>query len=475
MEVKPTKKILLSDDDPLTQYLDLERRLRAAELDKIDLVQSARLVFNTIGLLLTRRGYNNDLVNIVTKMVSRLGSEKNSLELFDQAASEISGLAGHDTFVPPINRVKDEPPNGEMLEVTIKEVINDLIHQLSGFKDNSYHNSTEVIKNLLEQNSPLENIFPVLVDLCQRILYDYDREKTNINNRLNSIISMLLFMESEYFKFIDNSIINYDNKESSFNNNLVTGLGEIQRTFKDKGIKLDAENLINELSFKIEGLLLAVQKKSEEDAKLVDSLNHEKEQLKTRLDKVRREHDNFVSESHKALAEFETIKSISLRDSLTKVYNRRAFDEQISMTIEKFVKGNLSTLSLIIFDIDFFREVNNNYGHQAGDSILSNVGRLIKECLRNDDFIFRYGGDEFIILLPEASLSDGVKVAEKVRLQMEVVEFRLHRQSERNIHITISVGVTQAKKGDSANSVLARADRALYISKKDGRNKVSTF
>jgi diguanylate cyclase len=103
------------------------------------------------------------------------------------------------------------------------------------------------------------------------------------------------------------------------------------------------------------------------------------------------------------------------------------------------------------------------------------VGRLTKEYLRCDDFIFRYGGDEFIILLPEANMADSMKVAEKFRHQVELVEIKLSRNSSKTIHVTISMGVTEAAPGDTATSVLARADRALYISKQRGRNKVSSL
>ncbi|MDR2367515.1 MAG: GGDEF domain-containing protein [Deltaproteobacteria bacterium] len=286
---------------------------------------------------------------------------------------------------------------------------------------------------------------------------------------------MLLFLEKEYSKFLDLSINNYSQSEREFKDGLVSSLNQIQKTVKGTDFKTDADKLLNQLSLRIEGLLVAVKKKSEEDAKLLSSLTEEKESLINRLDNVRRDYDNFVSQSHKTLIEMETIKSISLRDALTQVYNRRAYDEQIGTTIENYKKGKIQTFSLIIFDIDFFREVNNNYGHLAGDSILTNVGRIVKESLRSDDFIFRYGGDEFIVLLPEAKIPDAFKVAEKLRHQLEVVEFRLSRTSETCIHISISVGVTEVNEGDTISSIFARADKALYESKTKGRNRVSSL
>jgi diguanylate cyclase (GGDEF)-like protein len=465
----------LKKDDLWRRYLDCERRLRSLELEKIDLIQSVRLVFKSLCLLLTRRGFNNDLATVVRRTENRLGFESDCLAIFDQAVDDLSSMIGHDSPFEPIEPTSDENFDDGTENNTLKVVLNNLLNLLAEFKDNRYNDSTEIIKKVIDQNFSLESLVPILVDLCQKFLLDYSKEITNINKRLRAIIRMLLVMEREYEKFLDNSIANYGNTERSFNTKLTNGLGQLHKVVKDSSFKGDVENLLNQLSTRLESLMMAVQKKSEEDNKRLDSLTHEKALLINRLDNVRRDYDNFVSQSHKMLVEMETIKSISLRDGLTGVYNRRAYDEQISMTIKNYELGKLTTFGLIIFDIDFFREVNNSYGHLAGDSILANVGRILKECLRSDDFIFRYGGDEFIIILPEAILADATKVAEKLRQQLELVEFRLNRNSERSIQITISVGVTEAVKGDTSTTIFARADRALYASKREGRNKVTSL
>jgi diguanylate cyclase (GGDEF)-like protein len=465
----------IQSDSFREKYLDSERRLRTLELEKIDLVQSIRLSLKSIGLVLTRRGYNSDLVNVIKKTENSLGTELDSLAICDQLAERVSALSGHDATFVPIDECKEGLQDEDPIDANLKEALKALLGQLGEFKNHRYRNSTQIITQLLGQDSSLENLFPVVVDLCQRFLYDYSQEIKNITNRLNSIIRMLLFIEKEYSKFLDLSITNYSGNERDFKDDLVNSLGQLHKTVKENEFRVDAENLLNQLSLRIEGLLLAVQKKNDEDAKLLSALTQERELLMSRLDNVRRDYDNFVSQSHKTLIEMETIKSISLRDALTQVYNRRAYDEQIATTIENFEKGKLQTFSLIIFDIDFFREVNNNYGHLAGDSILTNVGRIVKESLRSDDFIFRYGGDEFIVLLPEAKLADAIKVAEKLRHQLEVVEFRLSRSSDISIHVSISLGVTEVLANDTVSSVFARADKALYVSKKEGRNKVSSL
>jgi diguanylate cyclase len=173
------------------------------------------------------------------------------------------------------------------------------------------------------------------------------------------------------------------------------------------------------------------------------------------------------------LKEIEDMRSIALRDGLTKVFNRRAYDEQLLLTLLNFKSGKLGSFSLIIFDIDHFREVNNTYGHQAGDRILIHIAETVTASVRCDDFVFRYGGDEFVVILPGASLPDGMNVAEKIRRAVQNIEFILVKGREESLRVTVSMGVAEALPGDTPGVILARADRALYVSKHGGRNRVT--
>ncbi|MDR1039716.1 MAG: GGDEF domain-containing protein [Deltaproteobacteria bacterium] len=167
------------------------------------------------------------------------------------------------------------------------------------------------------------------------------------------------------------------------------------------------------------------------------------------------------------------MRSIALRDGLTKVFNRRAYDEQLLLTLLNFKSAKLASFSLVIFDIDHFRDVNNNYGHQAGDRILVHLASTVTASVRCDDFVFRYGGDEFVLILPGAGLADGLMVAEKIRQAVENVEFILVKGGAESLRVTISMGVAEARTGDTPGTIFARADKALYSSKRAGRNRVT--
>ena len=120
-------------------------------------------------------------------------------------------------------------------------------------------------------------------------------------------------------------------------------------------------------------------------------------------------------------------------------------------------------------DIDHFKKVNDSYGHKAGDGVLRSVAASLNQSIRASDFIFRYGGEEFVILLKKCSLEQSKKVAEKVRLKVEE-NFSLDKGQK--LSVTVSLGLTQFKEKDTEDSVFQRADQALYAAKSNGRNRV---
>jgi diguanylate cyclase len=126
-------------------------------------------------------------------------------------------------------------------------------------------------------------------------------------------------------------------------------------------------------------------------------------------------------------------------------------------------------LSLVIMDIDFFKKINDTYGHLAGDKVLAGVGRVLTEAIRETDFVARYGGEEFILLLPETSLPEATKLANKLRLRVQ--ENCINYQNQ-TIVVTLSAGISDFAGDDEADMVLARADAALYRAKQMGRNQV---
>jgi len=163
-----------------------------------------------------------------------------------------------------------------------------------------------------------------------------------------------------------------------------------------------------------------------------------------------------------------TIEELVSLDSLTGIYNRRHLFQILNQEINRSGRSQ-NNFCLCIMDIDHFKQVNDTYGHQAGDVVLREMADNVSRSLRNIDCFGRYGGEEFLIVLPQTCLEGALIKAERVRQQVEALEFP---KVAENFHITVSIGVAEHKEGESVDDTLARADQYLYAAKAAGRNQV---
>jgi two-component system cell cycle response regulator len=176
------------------------------------------------------------------------------------------------------------------------------------------------------------------------------------------------------------------------------------------------------------------------------------------------------------VAENRVLAEISARDSLTGLYNRWYVLEKIESEINRSLRHR-SPMALLLLDLDHFKNVNDTYGHLAGDQVLQFVGRLLKESCRVYDVPGRYGGEEFCLLLPETTLRSTPRVAERIRHRLETTEMALTGAS---VVVTASIGIAGIDN-ESSDPVLSpgmlieRADRALYLAKNQGRNRVAMW
>lgn len=159
------------------------------------------------------------------------------------------------------------------------------------------------------------------------------------------------------------------------------------------------------------------------------------------------------------------LDELATLDMLTGAYNRRKFEYYVKLSIDKKEKY-ISPFSIIMFDIDHFKKINDSYGHKMGDQILQEISTIVKCTLREADKLFRWGGDEFIILLPETTLKNAYKVAEKVRKSIESTDFEI-----KNSKVTVSLGAGEHIIGESIDQFVSRVDNALLKAKSNGRNK----
>jgi len=170
----------------------------------------------------------------------------------------------------------------------------------------------------------------------------------------------------------------------------------------------------------------------------------------------------------KNLAHFEQMKFLATRDALTGLYNQRYFWEVLADEVNRSRRYR-SSLSLLFLDLDHFKQVNDNYGHAIGDAVLQQVSRIIQQSIRGSDQFFRYGGEEFAIILPQTSKKRAAHLAERLRQHLADHSLDLNGQ---HLRVTISIGVSALKGKMTPEDLLQRADDSLYRAKQAGRNRV---
>ncbi len=203
---------------------------------------------------------------------------------------------------------------------------------------------------------------------------------------------------------------------------------------------------------RLKGVIIAVSKRSEEYSAYQQSL----------LGLIAAQ----MSITLERAAYFKKQEELASHDGLTGLLNHRIFQDSLRLEMER-AKRYKRALSLVIFDIDHFKKFNDTHGHLVGDEVLRMVSATTKRIMRVSDMAFRYGGEEFCVLLPETEPEKAAIFAERLRKEVQ------NNRTVRNLAVTVSLGITGYNKGDTAQEFIDRADSALYTSKKSGRNRTT--
>jgi len=167
---------------------------------------------------------------------------------------------------------------------------------------------------------------------------------------------------------------------------------------------------------------------------------------------------------------FQQGLELAITDSLTGLYNRRYMESHLGAMVEDGLT-NAKPVSLLIFDIDFFKSVNDTYGHAAGDAVLKEFSQRISQNVRGVDLACRMGGEEFVVVMPDTDLAYAKMVAERLRTRIGETPFKIDEGQDLNVTVSIGIAVVEGA-GDTAEKLIERADAALYRAKREGRNRV---
>jgi diguanylate cyclase (GGDEF)-like protein len=192
------------------------------------------------------------------------------------------------------------------------------------------------------------------------------------------------------------------------------------------------------------------------------------EELLLRLQRVLRERE-YARERKLML---EKLEKLAITDGLTKLYNSRYFFKQLRNEINRSNRYH-HPLALMLLDIDHFKDYNDTFGHLEGDKVLVKIGLIIQSCLRRMDSAYRYGGEEFTIILPETTVAEAFSVAPRIQDALKQTTFQ--PQPDQPIKVSVSIGVTQYSPSEDISAFVQRADQAMYLSKRKGRDTISAL
>ncbi|MBF0329579.1 MAG: GGDEF domain-containing protein [Nitrospirae bacterium] len=219
--------------------------------------------------------------------------------------------------------------------------------------------------------------------------------------------------------------------------------------------------VVEELGEGLNNLLFLIRKQKRYNAKQLEEINHLNNELSSAI-------ENLDTKNR-------AIQEMVITDKLTGLYNRNYLFTVLEDEISRCQRYN-TTFSIFMIDIDDFKRVNDEFGHLVGDKLLASLGDVVKKVIRNTDRPFRYGGEEFVIILPETEPSIAIIIANRIRTAFEATIIEIDDGSgKKNISRTLSLGVAFYKKGATSQELLKQADTAMYTAKAEGKNKVIRF
>jgi diguanylate cyclase len=236
-------------------------------------------------------------------------------------------------------------------------------------------------------------------------------------------------------------------------------VGEIQRSIS---IASDLSTLKQNIDKRLDTIQGHVSQHLAEEMARRENAMAKEELLQKRLHKLEHETTSLHTKMVKA-------KSKALEDPVTGLPNRMAYEERLAAEVARW-KRTKTPLALLVWDIDDFKRINDRFGHQAGDKALNVIGRILSSRPREMDFVGRYGGEEFVMLLVDSEAGNTRRIADEIRESVSKSGF--HSSGQAEIAITISCGISEFREGDTPEMVFERADEAMYTAKREGKNRV---
>lgn len=300
----------------------------------------------------------------------------------------------------------------------------------------------------------------ILIDRAATLINDMRRALENEKNELTEFLKQLTDALSEIDQHTLASLGDIETQrkvQEALGQAVTEQVSHIDRTVSDATDLDELKRVVRERVARISEQIDKFRKTEESRLAAIELENKQMRERIGRLEASRMTLQQQLEASTKKM----------LRDTLTGLPNRLAFDERVALEEARFRREH-TPLCLAIWDIDHFKRVNDTFGHQAGDKALHVVGKTLNQLIRDVDMVSRYGGEEFVMILPRADLQQAFVVLERIREKLANTPFRF---KDKPLKITLSCGVAEFGEGETVEEVIARADEALYRAKAQGRNR----
>ncbi len=480
-------------EDMETTWYKLEKLLRKA-ISRLAI--SAKGINDQLDQLLQKiqknsREKNDDALDLNLEELSTLLSKMDSTEPVQLAAETANAPGFHDYLLQLINQLEFDTDYKSRIE-DFKTHITDLD------SDQCLSNLADILNELLlHEPSDKISIQQLLISLIEKIALTHGSSQ-----QLNAIQEKLdsTFIDEEWSTYLDEIIseihtiirgINHEKIEmESLIVDVTRQLNEISNVLTDEQSdtqegRKDAQLLQNLMNESVENIQSQVS--------LENDINKLKHSIKDNLDSIKTGVSSFITRDNQRYQKAEQrnnklqqqIKSMEqesdqlqqklsenrqklMFDTLTGVRSRLSYDEVLEQELLRWSRYQ-DDFSFAILDIDHFKRVNDQFGHNAGDKALQIVAKMMSKNIRKTDFLFRIGGEEFVLLLPKTNLQSAQPLVEKIRTSVSSSSFHFKQEK---VDISLSAGLTAIIAGDDTESIYERADKALYDAKNGGRNQL---
>ncbi len=395
----------------------------------------------------------------IEEMETSLSALRNAMLNSGQFA-DTTGPNVQDTHRKPAQTALVIDANGhrKKLESIFLSLISEFDHDFG----EDYSGRLATLRRKIEQSAQIEDLVWLkddIITLVQTYNQMINEERSLITDFISEIGAGLLEVERQYLDSI-NQTGQSQSENTKFNSLLENLVEDMKKSAQLSTTLAEFRGLV---MYRLATIRAALEEKRRSETLRQEKLTEEMESLNENLSRMQKEVDQ-VHEKRKALEKEVLI------DPLSGVANRRALRERLKNELYRFLRYR-QFFSMLLFDVDHFKAINDQYGHWAGDRCLKEIIKRIKPILRETDFMGRWGGDEFLVIFPGTDHESAAAVAERLRKLIENTRFVYHKQE---ISLTVSIGVTEIQDSDTSQEmVFNRVDKAMYQAKKKGRNMVA--